>query len=66
MRVHFDPAADALYVRLDESPVIETEEVHPGVMLDFNADNEVVGIEILSVQARVPTADLKHLQFDVA
>ncbi|MBA2753783.1 MAG: DUF2283 domain-containing protein, partial [Chloroflexia bacterium] len=36
-----------LYLRLDESPVIESEEVRPGVVLDFNADDQVVGFEIL-------------------
>jgi uncharacterized protein YuzE len=66
MKVHFDPKADALYLRLDDSAIVESEEVHPGVILDFNADDEVVGIEILRVAKRVPSADLTQLQFQVA
>ena len=66
MRLHFDPETDALYLRIDESPVVDSEEVHPGVVLDYNDRDEVVGIEILRVQARVPLADLTRLQVEVA
>lgn len=66
MRLHFDPETDALYLRLDESSVVESEEVHPGVVLDFNERDEVVGIEILRVQGRIPLADLTRLQVEVA
>lgn len=66
MRVHFDPDADALYVRLDDSPIVEAEEVSPGVVLDFNAEQEVVGIELLRVQQRSPGANPRQIQFEVA
>ncbi len=66
MKVYFNPDVDALYLRQDESPVIESEEVRPGVVLDFNADDQVVGFEILGVQRRVPGANLKEMQFRVA
>ncbi len=38
MKLHGDQEADALYLRLDESKIVESEEVSPGVVLDFNAD----------------------------
>ncbi|MEK6210710.1 MAG: DUF2283 domain-containing protein [Pseudomonadota bacterium] len=66
MKVHFDQKSDALYFRLDESPIVEFEEVKPGVILDFNAKNQVVGVEILRVQERVPEASLKEMKFEVA
>jgi len=47
MRLRFDRDADALYLRLDESRILESEEVAPGIVLDFNEANEVVGIEML-------------------
>ena len=65
MRVSFDEHADALYVRLDESAVAESEEVRPGVVLDLDSRGEVVGIEILRVGERLPTAELKRLEFDL-
>lgn len=51
---------------LDDSEVVESEEVKPGIVLDFNADNQVVGIEVLDLRKRVPSANLKEVQFDVA
>ena len=51
---------------LPEAPVSESEEVSPGVMLDFDAQNRVVGIEVLGVKKRLPGAQLKQIQFEVA
>lgn len=66
MRLRFDEAADALYPRLDDSRIAESDEVQPGVILDFNEENQLVGIEILGVKERVPLANLKQIQFEVA
>jgi len=66
MRVRTDEAADALYIRLQESAIVESEEVSPGVILDFDEDGRVVGIEILNVRQRLPGADLKRVEVEVA
>jgi uncharacterized protein YuzE len=66
MKVHCDEKADAVYLRLDESNIIESEEVQPGIILDFNENNQVVGVEILKVKNRVPLANLKEMKFEVA
>lgn len=66
MKVHFDEKADALYLRLDESKIVESEEGQPGIVLDYNEESQVVGIEILRVKSRVPLANLKQMQFEVA
>ena len=50
MKVHFDEKADAVYLRLDDSKIVESEEVQPGIILDFNEQNHVVGVEIPRVQ----------------
>jgi uncharacterized protein YuzE len=49
---------------LDDSKIIESEEVVPGVILDFNEKNEVVGIEILKLSQRSNKLNLSdfHLQ----
>ncbi len=44
--------------------VVESEEVEPGVILDFNADGKVVGVEMLNLSERVPLEILKTLQFE--
>ena len=61
-----DEKADVLYLRLDDSKILESEEVSPGVVLDFNADAQVVGIEILNLSKRSPKLNLRELQFQAA
>ena len=65
MKMHYDQKTDALYLRLDDSKIIESAEVQPGIVLDYDANNQVVGVEILRAQERVPAADLKRLDFKV-
>ncbi len=64
MKLNVDQKADALYLRLDDSPIVESEEVSPGVVLDFNASNEVVGVEMLDLSKRTPNLNLSVLQFE--
>ena len=54
MKMRYEEQVDALYLSLDESDVVESEEVKPGIILDFDAAGEVVGIEVLDVHRRVP------------
>ena len=64
MKLRVDRESDALYLRLDESAIVESEEVQPGVILDFDAQSRVVGVEILGIRDRVPEAMLRTLQFE--
>jgi len=66
MKLRVDEQADALYLRLDDSKIVESEEVSPGVVLDFNEQNQVVGVEILNLSKRVPKLNRKELQFQAA
>ena len=54
---------DALYLRLDDSAIIESEEVAPGVVLDYNEANQVVGVEMLHMSKRSPDLDLSTLEY---
>jgi uncharacterized protein YuzE len=66
MKLKVDKENDALYFRLDESSIVESEEVQPGVILDLNADGHVVGIEILNLSTRIAAEQLTVLQFETA
>jgi len=66
MKIHFDEKADALYLRLDDAPVIESQEVSTGIVLDFDARRQVVGIEVLDVRKRFPDADPKTIRLEMA
>jgi uncharacterized protein YuzE len=54
MRLHVDKEADALYLRLDDSKIIESEEIAPGVIVDYDRKNAVVGVEVLHLSRRTP------------
>ena len=64
MKLNVDKEADALYLRLDDSPIVESEEVSPGVVLDYNESNEVVGVEMLHLSNRSSNLDLSALHFE--
>lgn len=64
MRLKIDKENDALYLRLDEAEIIDSEEVQPGVILDFNKDNRVVGVEILNLSSRVSKEKLNLVQLE--
>ena len=66
MKLIVDKGDDALYFRLDESAIVESEEVRPGVILDFDKDGRVVGVEFLGIKARVPEEELSSLQFQTS
>lgn len=66
MRIKVDKEADALYFRLDENKIVESEEVQPGVVLDFDDSNQVVGFEILNVSKRTSLKDLSSMHFESA
>lgn len=48
-----------LYIRISDSPSVESEEVAPGVVVDFDEHGHVVGIEIEDANS---TADLSRLE----
>ena len=64
MKLRVDREADALYLRLDDSVIVESEEVSPGVVLDYNEANEVVGVEMLRLSERSSGVNLSALQFE--
>ena len=54
MRTTYDPAADTFYARFapEDIEIAETKEAAPGVMIDLDANGEMVGVEVLSVIVR--------------
>jgi uncharacterized protein YuzE len=53
MKTSYDPAIDALYVRFAETPIEGSEEVAPGIILDFDAEHRLVAIEVLNARSKL-------------
>ena len=66
MKAEIDKESDALYFRLDESAIVESEGTQPGIVLDYNAGKRVMGIEILGLSTRVIPEQLRVLHFETA
>ncbi len=66
MKVRIDREDDALYFELDDVEIVESEEVQPGILLDFDKDGRVVGIEILDLSTRLTPEKLRLMQFETA
>ncbi len=64
MRLQVDEQSDALYFRLDDSAVVHSVEAAPDVVLDFNQEDEVVGIEMLRLSARSCCVDISAVSFE--
>ena len=64
MKIHVDKEADALYLRLDEAAIIDSEEISPGVVLDYNDANQVIGVELPYLSKRSSTLNLSTLEFE--
>jgi len=50
--IKYDPVNDVLYVKVKDDEIFDSEEVHPGLIVDYNRKGEVVGVEILQFSKR--------------
>ncbi len=61
MNLHYDAATDSLYIDLADRPSVDSDEVADGVVLDFDAEGHLVGIDIDHASQRV---NLQQLVLD--
>jgi uncharacterized protein YuzE len=64
VRLKVDQQADALYLTLSEAPATRSEEVSPGIIVDFDEQDHVVGVEMLYLSKRAPKTDIHRLLFE--
>ena len=64
MKVKYDEEVDVLTIELSDAPVEESDEDKPGVILDYDKDGNIVGIEILNASKRVQNP--KSVEYAVA
>ena len=64
MKLKVDHQADALYLTLGDESAFESEEVSPGIIVDFDQSGRAVGIEMLHMSKRAAPADINRLLFE--
>ena len=53
MKITYDPEVDVVRILFSSAPIEESDEEKPGVILDFDKDGNVVGMEILDASRRM-------------
>jgi uncharacterized protein YuzE len=66
MNIDYDQASDILSMLFSSTPIDESDEVKPGVILDYDAVGNVVGIEILDASLRMENPTAMELSFKTA
>ena len=64
MKVKYDQEVDVLTIQLSSTPVEESDEDKPGVILDYDKEGNIVGIEILNASKRMENP--RALEYAVA
>jgi uncharacterized protein YuzE len=66
MRVRVDHGADAIYLNLTDRPVKDSAEVADGIVVDYDAEGHIVGVEILDASKRTDNPEvLKQFSFEL-
>ncbi|MBX7073403.1 MAG: DUF2283 domain-containing protein [Pirellulales bacterium] len=63
MKATYDSKTDTLTLVLKAAAVAESDEGHPGVVLDYDANGDLIGIEVLDASRRV--SDARVMDFEV-
>jgi uncharacterized protein YuzE len=63
MKLSYDKATDSLYIHLSNMPSVDSDEVADGVVLDFDSNGVLVGIDVqhASEKTDINSVSLSHL-----
>ena len=55
VKINYDAQVDVLRIRLADTPIEESDEVQPGLIVDYDEGGNIVGLEILDASDIVKT-----------
>ena len=58
MKLNYYPETDSLYIDLSEKPSVDSKEISEGIVLDYDADGNLVGIDIDNASKKVHLKEL--------
>ena len=65
MRLKVDLESDALYFRISEDEIESSEEVKPGIIVDYTKSGNVAGVEVLNLKKQFSIKDLSNIKVDL-
>ena len=54
MKIKYDKTVDVLFISFSEAEVNESDEDKPGIILDYDKDGSIIGIEVLNASKKIP------------
>ncbi len=64
MKVRYDRDTDVLYIRLNDQPIAESDSEKPGIILDYDGEQNIVGIELLNASKKM--AQPMKVEYEIA
>ncbi len=64
MKVSYDPEVDIVRILLSDAPIVESDESKPGVIMDYDAQGHLVGLEVLDASHRI--SDPRRVEVAIA
>lgn len=61
MKVQYFPDPDTFYLTLQDKPSVEPEEVSPDIILDFDANGNVIGITIDQASRKLDSLNVEAI-----
>lgn len=61
MKMKIDKELDILYIRFDDDKIIESELKEKDLILDYNENGNVVGLELLNLSSRAKSINFNNL-----
>ncbi|MFQ5870522.1 MAG: DUF2283 domain-containing protein [Candidatus Zixiibacteriota bacterium] len=65
MRIRVDKESDALHLRISEDKVIESEEIAPGIIIDYGKNGKILGLEIIGLKEKFSTSEVSKVEVDL-
>jgi len=66
MKLHYYPETDSLYIELIPAPGAETREIAEGLLVDFDADGNVVGFDIDNASGKLDLSKIETIALPAA
>jgi len=63
MEIRYDPEADAMYIKFREGEYEISEEIREGIIIDFDKNNEIIGMEILDAKEKLTPSSVAEMSF---
>ncbi len=63
MKIKYDKEVDIINIVFSDKPIAETDEDKPGIIIDYDADGNIVEMEILDASVRFPNANKVEYEF---